>query len=134
MLKKQRLIKIFLPSLFFLAVMPTYAQGGKAEPLRIEFKPGARSAAVAGRIRNDEQAEYVFAAREGQRISIALVSIPARTARFTLMDADGAALKFEHNGRHWTGRAPRTGDFLVYVARSGASRGSTNYSLKVRIE
>src|SRR5437660_688309 len=41
--------------------------GGKAEPLRIEFKRGASGATLNDTIRGSEEAEYVFTARQSKR-------------------------------------------------------------------
>ena len=49
---------------------PVSAQGGKAEPLRISFKRGAYSATLSDSVRGDEEAEYVLAAKQGQRMTI----------------------------------------------------------------
>ena len=52
--------------------------GGKAEPNRIEFKRGANSTTINGKVRGDEEAEYVLAARKGQKLTIKLSSVPSR--------------------------------------------------------
>src|ERR1043166_1908045 len=76
---------IFLMS----AALPVFAQGGgKAEPLRIEFKRGANSTTVSGSVRNDEEYEYVLAAKKGQRLTIKITSTPVKTAAFRLLGED----------------------------------------------
>jgi len=50
-------------------------RGGKAEPNRIEFKRGTHSTTISGTVRGDEQAEYVLAAKKGQRLVIKLTSV-----------------------------------------------------------
>jgi hypothetical protein len=132
----EKIIKGLLLTLLLLCAASTaLAQGGgKAEPSRIEFKRGLKSATVKDRIRNDTQAEYIFAAREGQRIRIRVTSAPARSARFKLLGADGADYKLNHNGYTWSGVAPETGDHLIYVMRSTERPGSSTYSLTLTIE
>ena len=107
--------------------------GGKAEPLRIEFKRGANRTIVRGRIHGSLQAEYVFAARKGQRVRIALTSAPAKSALFNLSSADGEDDKFKYDGTSWSGVAPATGDYLIFVTRAGAHPESASYSLTVKI-
>ena len=51
-----------------VVVAPIAALAAKAEPLRIEFKRGAYSATISESVRGDEEAEYVLAAKEGQRL------------------------------------------------------------------
>lgn len=64
--------------LLFLGASLALAQGGKAEPNRIEFKPGTTSTTISGTVRNDEQAEYVVSAQLGQRLTIKLTNVPAK--------------------------------------------------------
>jgi hypothetical protein len=129
---------LLLPVLLLLlcAAVSTSAQGGgKAEPLRIEFKRGAKSATVRDRIRRDVQAEYVFAARKGQQIVINLVSTPANSARFELLDFTGDhPSSVEQNLRTWTGVAPETGDYLIYVTKPDKKIDRASYSLTLKIE
>ena len=62
-----RTCEILLAALVALAwsfALPVYA-GGSAEPLRIELKRGASAATVSGRLRGEEEFDYVFGARAG---------------------------------------------------------------------
>src|ERR1043166_7703340 len=45
-------------------------RGGKAEPLKILFAAGKTSTTLAGRLSNDQEMEYVFSARKGQRVTV----------------------------------------------------------------
>jgi hypothetical protein len=108
--------------------------GGKAEPLRIEFKRGASSATIHESIRGSVEAEYVFAARQGQRVTISLTSVPAKSARFELKSEDGADYKFEYDGMKWSGVAPVTGDYFINVTRVSQKPGRTSYSLRLAIK
>ena len=126
-------------SLFLLTSLlawPAIGQrgGGKAEPLRIEFKRGASSATLNDTVRSSEEAEYVFAARQGQRVTITLTSTPAKSARFELKSADGVDYKFEYDGTKWSGAAPVTGDYFINVTRVSQKPGRANYSLKLAIK
>jgi hypothetical protein len=124
-----------LPLLLLCAAAPVFAQGGgKAEPLRIEFKRGAKSATVKGRVRHDEQAEYIFAARKGQRIVIKLITTPNQSACFNLLGGDGEDLKFEHRCDALSDVAPETRDYLIYVTKRNQKIDSSSYSLTLRIK
>jgi len=127
---------LLLLSLLLCAAAPGFAQGGgKAEPLRIEFKRGAKSATVKGRVRRDEQAEYVFAARKGQQIAINLTSTPANSARFELLDDTGdQSRSVEQNIHTWSGVVPETGDFLIYVTRPDKKIDRSSYSLTLKLK
>jgi hypothetical protein len=108
--------------------------GGKAEPLRIEFKRGASSATLNDSVRGTEEAEYVFAARQGQRVTIVLTSVPAKSARFELKSEDGVDYKFEYDGMKCSGVAPATGDYFINVTRVSQRPGRTGYSLRLAIK
>ncbi len=134
--EKRNFIKglLLLSFLFLCAAAPVYAQGGgKAEPLRIEFKRGAKSATVKGKVRRDEQAEFIFTARQGQQITIRLASNPAQSARFDLIGSGSEDSKIQDNGYKWSGVAPATGDYLIYVRKPGEI-DSSSFSLTLIIK
>jgi hypothetical protein len=108
--------------------------GGKAEPLRIEFKRGAGHATVTDRISGDVQAEYIFAAREGQRVTINVTSTPFKSALFELRRDDGEADNLEYEGFRFSKTLARTGDYLIYVKRSSRTKVRSNYSLTLTIK
>jgi hypothetical protein len=72
-------------AMLVLAAPNAMLAGGKAEPLRIEFKRGAYSAAISESVHGDEEAEYVLAAKEGQRLIIHVTSVPDKSAMFKLL-------------------------------------------------
>src|SRR3979411_1383499 len=93
----------FFPVLLFtlLACSGAMAQrGGKAEPNRIEFKRGTTSTTVSGTVRGDEEAEYVLAAKKGQRLIIKLASVPVKSAVFQLLGEDHDTLGLEYDANY----------------------------------
>ena len=109
--------------------------GGKAEPNRIEFKRGTTSTTISGTVRGDEQAEYVLGARKGQRLVINLTSVPEKSSVFQLLgpDNDTLGLEFDANW-DYSGKLPKTGDYLITVARPTQSKGTSRYKLTVSIQ
>ena len=108
--------------------------GGKAEPLRIEFKPGSSSTVVSDSIKNDQQAEYVLGARKGQRLTIKLTSVPRRSAVFDLTAPDNADLGLEYDANYEFNKIlPVTGDYLIVVVRPTSSHGKASYKLSINI-
>src|SRR5215210_3629461 len=113
--------------LLFLAAPEVRAQGGgKAEPNRIEFKRGTTSTTVSGTEGNDEQAEYVLAAQQGQRLIIKLSNVPAKSSCFDLQGPDGSDVGLETDC-NWTYSKvlQATGDFFITVARPSQARGKS---------
>ena len=130
-------ILLLLPSLLLTiaACSISLAQGGgKAEPLRIEFKRGANSAIVSGKVRGTEEAEYLLAARKGQKLIIKLTSVPRRSSVFDLKAPDNADLGLEYDANYdYTGVLPKTGDYLIIVVRPTTSPGTSTYKLSISV-
>ena len=122
-------------SLILIAALDVVAQGGgKAEPKRIEFKHGATTATVVDKIKNDEEAEYVIAARKGQRLTIKLTSTPYRSAVFDLKAPGDADLGLEYDANYSFNKIlPATGDYLIIVDRPTTSKGTANYKMVITI-
>src|SRR5262245_58849147 len=90
-----------LCSLLIAACSIAVAQhGGKAEPLRIEFKRGASSTTISETISGTAQAEYVIAAKKGQRMTIHLTSVPKKSSVFDLKAPDDADLGLEYDANY----------------------------------
>lgn len=127
----------FLPVLLLTLLVCSGAmtqRGGKAEPNRIEFKRGTSSTTINGTVRGDEQAEYVLAAKQGQRLIIKLTSVPAKSSVFQLLgpDNDTLGLEFDANW-DYSGKLPKTGDYSITVARPTQSKGTSKYKLTVTV-
>jgi hypothetical protein len=121
-------------SVLFLAASQTWAQGGKAEPNRIEFKRGTTSTTVSGTVRNDEQAEYVVSAQQGQRLVIKLTNVPAKSSCFDLQGPDGVDVGLEYDCNwNYSKVLPATGDYFITVARPSQARGRSRYKLTVTV-
>ena len=108
--------------------------GGKAEPLRIEFKRGATSTTINGAVRGSEEAEYVLAAKKGQRLIIKLTSAPVKSAVFQLLGEDNDTLGLEYDANYdYSGVLPKTGDYFINVRRPTESKGTSRYRLTVTV-
>jgi hypothetical protein len=109
-------------------------RGGKAEPNRIEFKRGTTSTIISGTVRGDEEAEYVLAAKKGQRLIIKLASVPVKSAVFQLLGEDNDTLGLEYDANYdYSGVLPKTGDYFITVTRPGQSKGTSRYKLTVTV-
>ncbi len=109
-------------------------RGGKAEPNRIEFKRGTTSTIVNGMVRGDEEAEYVLAAKKGQRLIIKLTSVPVKSSVFQLLGPDNDTLGLEYDANYsYSGVLPKTGDYFISVRRPTESKGSSRYKLAITV-
>ena len=146
-MSRQLLVKLFLSNLcksvficgcfLFLicAAGPVFAQhGGKAEPGRIEFKRGATSTTVSDVVRGDEEAEFVLAAKKGQRLTIRLTSMPVKSSVFQLLGEDNDTLGLEHDANFDISIVlPKTGDYFINVKRPTESRGTSRFKLAITV-
>lgn len=114
-------LKIIVASalLLFGCAAGVFAQnGGKAEPNRIKFAKRKTSAVVSGRVKGDEQAEYIFAARKGQIVSVKIVSPEWDCcASFRILDnaaPSGFLTEYPINWEY-SFAAPYTGDYQIWV-------------------
>ena len=129
----------FICGLFFFILVTAQGafgqNGGKAEPNRIEFKPGTTSTIVNGSVRNDEEAEYVLSARRGQRLIIKLSNVPAKSSCFDLKGPENVDLGLEYDC-NWTFSKPlpATGDYFISIGRPSQSKGTSRYKLLVTVK
>ena len=91
-----RQFRFIVPLSIFISA--SAQNGGKAEPRRMEFARGSNSATVHDYIRGDEEAEYVFATRQGQKLE-EVVSSFTQKAILRLVPADASNSKFIFKGR-----------------------------------
>jgi hypothetical protein len=120
--------------LFCLAAPAVAQHGGKAEPLRIEFKRGATSTTVSGSVRNDEEYEYVLGAKKGQRLTIKITSTPLKSSVFQLLGEDQDTLGLEHDANFDVSIVlPKDGDYFINVSRPTSTKGSSRFTLAITI-
>lgn len=91
------------------------AQGGKAEPRRIEFVAGKSAATLAGTLSNGQEMEYVVRASAGQALTI-------RNSKTSLFDvrvfSEEADVETEFDSSPvFSVDLPKSGDYIVYVRK-----------------
>jgi len=130
----------------FLAWIGIAQPSGNAEEIKkIQFAPGASSAQVRGAVVRGERALYSIEAREGQHMSVHIVSteknavvqayVPGakQEVRDSVLHISGNTLPGAGEGddaARWSGRLPTSG---VYVLAVGSTRGNATYRLNVTI-
>src|SRR5436190_22626997 len=122
-------------TLILIACAAAFAQGGKAEPNRIEFKRGTTSTIINGIVRGDEEAEYVLAAKKGQRLIIKLTSAPLKSSVFQLLGENNDTLGLEYDANFdYSGVLPKTGDYFISVRRPTEAKGTSRFRLTVTVK
>jgi hypothetical protein len=120
--------------LILIACAAAFAQGGKAEPNRIEFKRGTTSTIINGVVRGDEEAEYVLGAKKGQRLIIKLTSVPVKSSVFQLLGEDNDTLGLEYDANfNYSGVLPKTGDYFITVTRPTKAKGTSRFRLRITV-
>ena len=127
------LIGITLLASLIIPFVAMAQHGGKAEPLRIEFKRGTTRTTINGAVHGSEEAEYVLAAKKGQRVIMRLRSVPARSAVFQILDPDNDKLSLAQGNYDLLGTLPKSGDYLITVSRPKQSKGTSRYKMIVTI-
>jgi hypothetical protein len=117
------------------SAIAAFAQrGGKAEPNPIEFKRGTSSTTISDVVHNDEQAEYVLSAKQGQRLTIKLTNAPAKSSCFDLKGPDGVDVGLEYDCNwNYSKVLPVTGDYFLVVSRPSQAKGTSRYKMTVTI-
>lgn len=125
---------IFLFILFIFASIQAFAQhGGKAEPNRVKFAPHSSSATLIGTLSNDEEMEFVFGARKGQKVTI-------RNTKTSLFDfrVFNEEFNFEtefESSPSLTFTIPQTGDYMFFVRKKQVKTPRTaRFSLTLSIK
>lgn len=129
-LNKTLSAQLFLLALLLGVVPVAVAQGGKAEPLRVEFKRGSISATLTGTLRGTEQFEYVVAARAGQWMFVEVTSAPADAAIFLVKGPAGEEGSYHY---YWSGTLKQTGDYLIYVSKP-PDFGISHFTLTITVD
>jgi hypothetical protein len=95
---------------------PAVAQnGGKAEPNRIEFATGRTSKVLAATLGYDQEMEYVFAAKGGQKVTIANANASLFDVRIFSED-NNVETEFD-SSRRFSVILPADGDYMLYVRK-----------------
>lgn len=108
----------------FLSTSAAFAQ--KAEPNRIKFTKGKSVATLTGTLSNNQEMDYVFGAKAGQKVALKVSSNPkGNLFSFSIQGDDGIELETEMDSyADYTFTAPKTGDYLVFVTKRPTAKVS----------
>jgi hypothetical protein len=107
--------QILLCLMCFLAANSVSAQGGKAEPNRIQFAPGKSSATLTGTLSNGQEMEYVFTASKGQKVTIK--NTRRNLFDFKVFSEENFSEGDFDSSSSYTFEIPETGDYLLFVRK-----------------
>ena len=106
--------------LLMLAANAFAQGGGKAEPKRVKFAKGKTSTILTGTLSNNQDMEYIFAAKAGQTVKLKVVSNPKGDLfSFGVDGANGIELETEYDRYNdYTFTAPKTGSYSVTITKN----------------
>lgn len=125
-----------------VALALSFAHGSAgAEEVRqeqVQFKPGASSATIEGRIKGRQTIDYVLGARQGQSMNVSMATDNAANYFNVLAPGENEVAMFNSSlaGNQFEGVLPKSGDYKVrvYLMRSAARRNeAANYRLEMII-
>lgn len=129
---------LILITAFLVCTAGVFAQGGKAEPLRIGFEKGKSAKTVNGALKKDQEYEYVFGATAGQTVTIKIKSTAPRGKfhAFRLLGADDIEFASDYDINYdLEFTVPETGDYLIFVSMRPTNKvRSGKFSLTLSIE
>lgn len=129
-----RSVLIFV--IIFLAVgaIAAFGQhGGKAEPKRIHFAAGKSSATLTGTLSRDEEMEYVFGAKKGQKVTI--TNSNTGLFDFKVFSEENFSEGDFDSSRTYTFEIPATGDYMLFVRKKRVKTPRTaRFSLTLSIK
>ena len=125
-----------LALLLFFGAVPAHAQD-EIRSERVQFKKGAASAVVKGRLKGYASVDYLVRAGAGQTIAVSLKP-SNRSTYFNLLPpgSKDVAMYAAQTGEDYTGILPADGDYAirVYLVRAAARRNeSSDYTLTVGV-
>lgn len=105
-------------------------QTGESKPSsrRVQFRRGASSATMQGKVSLELSDTWIVGARAGQVMTVEVTS--ARKVRFMLMTSR-TTISLADNTRSWTGTLPETGDYLILVDTDAKA---ATYSMTITIK
>jgi hypothetical protein len=125
--------RVAIAAAMLVLAAPAAVPAQKAEALRIEFKRGAYGATLNDKVRGDEEAEFVLDARQGQRLTITLTSVPDKSAVFELFAEGDYDHKLEQASVRYSGVLAKTGDYFITVKRPAGAKGTSRFRMAVTV-
>ena len=89
---------------------------------------------ISGKVRGTEEAEYVLAAKKGQKLTIKLTSVPRRSSVFDLKAPENADLGLEYDANYdFSKTLPKTGDLPDHCQLGPTSPGTSSYKITITV-
>jgi hypothetical protein len=86
-------------------------------------------------VQGRQEAEYLFAARKGQKLSIRVASNPRGSVVPRITDPDSRGLQLRRSGSStWTATLPKSGDYFMVILRAAKGPGRSTYTVTLSLK
>ena len=124
---------ILLTSSFFLLSVSVFAQnGGKAEPARVKFAKGKSMTTLTATLAGDQEQEYVFGARKGQKVYVTNSNSDRFSYRVFNEEVNYESTELAVPTLEFV--VPATGDYMLFVRKASASPRTAKFSITLAIK
>ena len=113
-----------------LATLPGVAAAQTNTKHRVRFQRGRTTAVLQGAVVRGDRESYVLEAKAGQRMIVHITSLEKNAVFTVYSPPPRKPLRRATERTDWTGRLPRSGDYVIEV---GGTRGNASYTLEVTI-
>ena len=122
-----------LTSSFFLLSVSVFAQnGGKAEPARVKFAKGKSMTTLTATLAGDQEQEYVFGARKGQKVYVTNSNSDRFSYRVFNEEVNYESTELAVPTLEFV--VPATGDYMLFVRKASASPRTAKFSITLAIK
>ncbi len=128
----KRVSFLLVITFFAFAAVSAYAQGGKAEPGRIKFSKGKSKTTLTGTLKGDEEQEFVFGAKKGQKVYV--TNSDSANFAYRLFNDAVSNESTDLAEPTMTFVVPETGDYMLFVRRSSTKPRSAKFSISFAIK
>lgn len=124
---------ILLVIAFFGVAASAFAQdGGKAEPGRVKFAKGKSMTTLSATLSGDQEQEYVFGARKGQKVYITNSNSYRFSYRVFNDEVNYESTELAVPTLEFV--VPSTGDYMLFVKKASASPRTAKFSITLAIK
>lgn len=129
-MKKRSVLLVI--ALFTFAASAFAQGGGKAEPKRVKFGKGKSMATLTGTLSGDQEQEFVFGARKGQKVYVTNSDSYRFSYRVFSEEINYESTELAVPTLEFI--VPTTGDYMLFVRKATSSPKTAKFSITLSIK
>ena len=128
----KRSLLILASMVFVFGAATTFAQGGgKAEPGRVKFAKGKSSTVLTGTLSGDEEQEFVFGAKKGQKVYVTNPDSLRFAYKLFNDEVSNDSTDLAEPTMEFV--VPETGDYMIFVRRANNKPRNAKFAITLAI-